>query len=139
MPRGKWPWVTASGPQQMLHMRPACLMACLMGPALELGPGTSVVPFYLKAPWFMLAWHFTVYLKARGLDVVSTVASDFRQKPRVSSSVWGWSRCVPLSCRWKDTSFYFEHASQQCCSMYQNHLEAEKAQTATPTPRISDS
>ena len=44
----------------MLYVR----LACLTGPALELGPETSVVRVYLKAPLFTLTGYFTkIYLK----------------------------------------------------------------------------
>lgn len=60
-----------------------------MGSVLELGPRTSVVPFYLKASQMIFTWYFTAHLKARSLHVGSIVISVFRQKSRVLSSVWG--------------------------------------------------
>lgn len=87
-----WPWVIDSSPQWMLCMG----LTCLMGPGLELELGTSVVPFYLKAPQFILMQYFVVHLEVRSLSVVSIVVSVFRQKPHVSSSVWGMSDLCSL-------------------------------------------
>ena len=45
--------------------------------------------------------------KARGLGIVSIVASGFRQKLQVSTVFGAGQACVLLSCRWKDAALIF--------------------------------
>lgn len=67
--------------------------------------------------------------------------SVFRQKSRVSSSVWGRAGLCSL---WLQVegygSFIKRGVSQYWCSIYQNYLESLcKHRLLGPTPRISDS
>lgn len=135
-----WPGVPDGSLQQMLRME----SACHMGPALELGLGTSVVPFYLKASQFILPWYCTVQFKARGLIVVSIVASVFRQKPYVSSSVWGCSGLYSLKLQVGRHSILFRAVLVNSAVAYTRIIwracgGGGAKRLLGPSPKISDS
>lgn len=89
------------------------------GTSSGVGAGDFLCFLLLQSPTVYIVWYCTVHLKARSLHVVSIVASVFRQKPYVSSSVWGRSGLYSLKLQVeRHGSFILE----QCFSIVLQHI-----------------